>query len=231
MTYFRFLLIPCLVLAMHGCAAHSMALKKGQADINLRNKSLVLLSVKTVNDYEPNYQIDLLAVIVCPQSESCDNPRPYLYKANGAYKYETNRFNEYLVSLELAPGIYSLHSIGLMYQSVFTNAGGYTPLGLPLEIKPNTISYVGHMDVVLRKKKSEKERTAGREVIDAAVVQVELKNKSIVGFSTGTIDISVADKFTEDMKSFTSEYPGLQNARIEKSILQPWTRPENKGSH
>ncbi|HTG02071.1 MAG TPA: hypothetical protein VK654_15930 [Nitrospirota bacterium] len=208
-----------------------MALKKGQTDIDLKKKSIVLLSVKTVNNYEPTYQIDLLAVIICPQSESCTNPRPYLYKANGAYKFETNRFNEYLVSLELVPGIYSFHSIGLMYQSFFYNAGGYTPLGLPLEIKPNTISYVGHMDVVLRKKKSEKEQTAGRETLDVApVVQVELKNKSIAGFSTGTVDIIIEDRFSDDMKLFAAEYPALQKAQVEKAVLPPWKRLEDQGN-
>ena len=38
----------------------------------------------------------------------------------------------------------------------------------------------------------------------------------------------VEDKFDEDMKSFISEYPGLQQVKVEKSILPEWIRPENR---
>lgn len=86
------------------------------------------------------------------------------------------------------------------------------------------------MDVVLRKKNNENEKTAGREVINFAVASVELKDKSIVGFSAGTIDVFVKDKFDEDMKLFASEYPGLKNARIDKTILPQWKRPEMQES-
>jgi hypothetical protein len=132
------------------------------------------------------------------------------------------------VSLELEPGIYYIHSVGVVYSAVFTNAGGYAPLNLKIEITPNTISYLGHIDVILRKKKTESEKTAGREQVDLGVVRSELKDKSIVGFSTGTIDVLIEDKFDEEMKLFTSEYPVLQNAKVKKSILPQWIRPETQ---
>jgi len=44
-------------------------------------------------------------------------------------------------------------------------------------------------------------------------------DQSIAGFSSGTFDVVVEDKFDEDMKSFISEYPALKKVKVEKSIL------------
>ena len=232
MFKFKFLLISCLALSIIGCAAHRMALTKGQTDVDLRKKSIALLSVKTSNEIAPAYQFDLIGFIVCPQSEECSNPRPYLHKANSPYRSKKDRYNEYLVSLELEPGTYYLRSIAVVYSSLLTDAGGYTPLNLKIDIKQNTISYLGHIDFTLRKKKTESEKTAGREQVNVGlVVRTELKDKSIVGFSTGTVDIFIEDKYDEDMKLFISEYPALQNVKVDKSILPQWIRPENQGAN
>jgi hypothetical protein len=229
MIKWRLLLIFCLTFSFIGCAAHYMALTKGQKEVDLRKKSIALLSIKTSNEYDPTRQIDLIGVIVCPKSEEpCSNPRPYLHKANSAFKFEKDRYNEYLLSLELEPGIYYLDSAGLIYQKFVTETGGYAPLKLEIEIMPNTVSYLGHINIVLREKKNENEKTAGREVINLGVFSTELNKKSIVGFSAGTCDVVVEDKFDEDMKLFISEYPALQKAKVDKTILPQWKRPENQ---
>lgn len=229
MIKLRILFIFCLTFFIIGCAAHYMALTKGQKDIDLRKKSIALLSIKTSNEYDPTRQIDLIGLVVCPESEEpCTNPRPYLHKANSALRFEKDRYNEYLLSLALDPGTYYLDSAVVIYQKFVTETGGYSPLKLKIEIMPNTVSYLGHIDVVLRKKKNENEKTAGREIINLAVIQTELKKESIVGFSAGTFDVVVEDKFDEDIKLFNSEYPALQKTKIDKKILPQWKRPENQ---
>lgn len=230
MNLLKSFLAVFLPLILAGCAAHTMALKKGQTEIDVKKKSIALLTIKTANEYSPDRQFDLAGVVVCPQSETCSNVRPYFHKANSAYKYQENHHNEYLLSLELEPGEYYLHSAALVYVKIATEAGGYTPLNLKMQIRPNAISYLGHIDITLRKKKEKNEATAGREVINMAVLSVELKEKSIVGFSAGAIDILVGDKFTEDMNYFSSEYPALRNALVDKNILPQWVRPENRNT-
>ncbi len=226
MNVLRSLLAVFLPLILASCAAHTMALKKGQSEIDVKKKSIALLTIKTANEYSPERQFDLAGVVVCPQSETCSNVRPYFHKANNAYRYQENHHNEYLLSLELEPGEYYLHSAALVYVKIATEASGYTPLNLTMRIRPGAISYLGHIDITLRKKKEKNEATAGREVINMAVMSVELKEKSIVGFSAGTIDILVEDKFNEDMNFFNAEYPALQHTPIDKSILPQWVRPE-----
>jgi hypothetical protein len=222
MIKYRFLIIFCLVLAMGGCAGKKMALTKGQSDIDLTKKSIALLSVRISNQYKPKRQLELLNVVFCPQSETdCKNDllsnpgKPYK-----PYKKEKKRFNEYLLKYELESGAYNIDSFYATYKiPTLTSGSGFAKLNLKTEIKPNSISYLGHLDIVLREKKTDTEIKAGGDI--------PYIDQSIAGFSSGTFDVVVEDKFDEDMKSFISEYPALQKVKVEKSILPQWIRPEN----
>ena len=224
MIKYRFLLIFCLVfIIMSGCAAQKMALTKGQSDIDLTKKSIALLSVRISNQYRPSRQLELLSVFICPQSETnCKHDLPSNpgspYKL---YKREKNSFNEYLLSYELESGTFNIDGFYTTYQIPTLISGlGFAKLNLKTEIKPNSISYLGHLDIILREKKTNAEISAG-----SAIPFIE---QSIAGFPSGTFDVVVEDKFDEDMKSFISEYPALQKVKVEKSILPQWIRPENE---
>ena len=206
---------------MSGCAVNKMALTKGQSDIDLTKKSIALLSVRISNQYKPSRQLELLSVFICPQSESnCKHDLPSNpgspYKP---YKREKNSFNEYLLSYELESGTFNIDGFYTTYRIPTLISGfGFAKLNLITEIKPNSISYLGHLDIILREKKSKVEMMAG-----GAIPYID---QSIAGFSSGTFDVVVEDKFDEDMKSFISEYPALQKVKVEKSILPQWIRPE-----
>ena len=60
---------------------------------------------------------------------------------------------------------------------------------------------------------------------------IELKDKSVVGYSTGTFDIVVEDKFDEDIQSFIKEYPIVQKVIVKKDILPQWTRSESQSAN
>jgi hypothetical protein len=216
----RLLFILCLLFFMTGCAGHQMALTKGQSSIDVTKKSLALLSVKISNQYKPKYQLDIVCAAICPQYETCGRSLKYLHKAGRPLKSVEDSFNEYLLSFELESGTYNLHSIGAVYDHFPISGGGTAPLNFKIEIKSNSITYLGHLDVVMREKKNDSEQRAGPiiPVIDQAVV----------GSSSGTFDVVVEDKFDEDMKLFISEYPALQKVKVEKAILPQWIRPENQ---
>jgi hypothetical protein len=63
------------------------------------------------------------------------------------------------------------------------------------------------------------------------LVRFFLDRSGGIGFSSGTFDVVVEDRFDEDMKLFVSEYPALQNVKVEKTILPRWIRPENRNSN
>ncbi len=92
-----------------------------------------------------------------------------------------------------------------------TSGVGFAKLNLTTEIKPNSISYLGHLNIVLREKKNNAEISAGGDI--------PFIDQYIAGFSSGTFDIVVEDKFDEDMNPFISEYPSLQNVKAEEIIL------------
>ncbi len=218
----KFLVIFCLVFLMSGCAG-KMALTKGQTDIDLSNKSIVLLTVKISNQYKPKRQVNLHSVLICPQSEiNCRHDLPaYPGSPYKIYKKEKNNFNEYLLSFALESGTHNIDGFYATYNiPAIISASGYGELKLETEIKPNAVSYLGHLDITLREKKADTEISAGNAVPHM--------DQSISGFADGTFDIVVEDKFDEDMKSFISEYPGLQQVKVEKSILPEWIRPENR---
>jgi hypothetical protein len=208
---------------MSGCAGNKMALTKGKSKIDLTKKSIALLSVRISNQDKPNRQLELQNVIICPQSETnCKHDLPSHYESPyKPYKKEKNHFNEYLLSYELKSGTYNIDGLYTTYRIPTLTAGfGFAKLNFKTEIKPNSISYLGHLDIVLRKKKSDAEISAGGNV--------PYIDQSIAGFSSGTFDVVVEDKFDEDMKSFISEYPALQKVKVEKSIFPQGVKPEKE---
>ncbi len=217
----KLVLILCLIFAVAGCAGHKMALTRGQTSIDVKKKSIALLSVKVANQHKQTCQLDITGVLLCPQSETCSRPLPYFHKAEKPYKSEKDRFTEYLLSFELEAGTYNLRWIGTVFEiPLLITAWGKIPLDTKIDIKQNTCSYLGHLDVVLRERKDDSETRAGS--------LIPLIDQAAAGFSTGTFDVVVEDKYDEDMKLFASEYPGLQNIKVEKSILPQWIRPEKR---
>ena len=218
----RFLLIVLVVFAVSGCG-HKMALTKGQTSIDVSQKSLVLLSVKIANQHKPNYQLDIIGTLICPQSERCGHGSvKYFYKSSDAYKIKSveNSFNEYLLSYELEGGAYQMHSMGAVYDHFPITGGGSVPLNYSLDVKPKAVMYLGHLDIVMRERKTDREERAGNVV--------PVIDQMTVGTATGTYDVVAEDRFDEDVKLFVSEYPALQKIKIEKAILPQWIRPENR---
>ena len=218
MIKFRYLLfVLCLAFVMSGCG-HNMALTKGQDKVDLSKQSVALLSVKISNQNKPTFQLELSGAVICPQSQACLG-RPYVHFIEGPYK-RNERFNEFLLSFGLEAGTYNIRSLISFYSAgPFFWAGAQVPLNLKAEFKPNSVIYLGHIDVILREKKSDDEKRAALFPLISA---------GVVGYSTGTFDVVIEDRFDEDMKLFTTEYPGLQKVKVEKSILPQWIRPENR---
>jgi hypothetical protein len=221
MVRWKLLFILCLVICMAGCG-HNMALTKGQTSIDVTTSSIALLSVKISNQNKPKYQLDIMGALICPQSERCGHGSVSgFHKTRIANRINSveNSYNEYLLSFELESGPYNFHSIGAAYSHFPITGGGSVPMNYTVDIKPHSVIYLGHLDIVLRERKTDREVRAGSVI--------PLIDQALVGASSGTFDVIAEDKYEEDMKLFIAEYPALQNVRVEKSVLPPWIRPEN----
>lgn len=229
MIKFRYLLVFCLAVAVSGCAGHKMALTKGQSEIDLTDNSIALLSVKLSNQNNPSYQLGLAGAIICPPSKKCTSGAVNLYPVSAPYRSEKDLFNEYLLSFELEAGTYNIETLSTGCNVTFFNTCGDIPLHLEAEIKPKSVIYLGHIDALLRKRKSDNEKQAGPcTYFTMWGPGFSLIASETVGYSSGTFDAVVEDRFDEDMKKFISEYPALQSVKVEKSILPQWIRPENR---
>ena len=215
MIKFRCLFILWLALFMAGCA-NNMALKKGQDSVDLSNGAIALLSVRISNQNEPSHQPLIVGAYTMRQSKTT------FHRTRNAYKKEGDDFKEQLLSFELEPGINNFIKLWATCPDlVLVTTFASIPLNLDADIKPNSVNYLGHIDVKIRKKKNDGEESAG----PAFPYTV---GNAAAGFLTGTYDVVIEDKFDEDMKTFISEYPALQKVKVEKSILPQWIRPENQ---
>lgn len=230
MVKFKYILVLCIVIALNGCLNY-MALTKGQDNVDLSKKSIALLSVKISNQKVPSCQPHPSMIFFKGK-----NKKAYLihsidtfFKSEEPYKSVKDSFNEYLLSIDLDAGVNILEGISFEFKGgavhkdttyPFVHASGALLLNSEFNIKPNTVTYLGHINAVIRERKNDNEERAGSII--------PLIDQRLAGFSNGTVDIVIEDKYDEDIKSYINEYPGLQKVKIEKSILPQWIRPEKQ---
>lgn len=217
MKIIRFFAVLGLGIFMTGCAAN-MALVKGQDSVDLSDKSIALVSVKISNKNTPDYQPRLLYAFFFADSEGAE--KTHIDVKNEPQKSEPNQYNEYLLSFSLKPGTYNFSAIWGGYNiPLLLNAMCVIPLNYKVEVKPNSIIYLGHIDATIRERKNDTEERAGS--------LIPLIDQAVAGFSSGTFDVLINDNFDEDIKAYLTVYPVLQKHKIIKSILPNWIRPEN----
>lgn len=217
MFKYRYLFVPWLIFILSGCGGTS-AMSRGQETVDISKKSIALLSIRISNTYESSAQPHLTFLRVAGPNGEED-----VYR-NKSYKREEDSFSEYWLGFELDPGKHKFIKFNSFVEKFASVAVSSAPLNLDVVIKPNSVQYLGHIDAVIRKKQNDGEKMA------AARVYPDTLGHALAGFLTGTFDIAVTDKFDEDMSTFLSEYPGLRNIKVQKSILPQWVRPEHLGN-
>lgn len=217
MRIIRFFAVLGLGVFMTGCAAN-MAFVKGQDSVDLSDKSIALVSVKISNQNKPDFQPSLLYAFFFADSQGAE--KTHIDVKGEPYKSEINQYNEYLLSFSLKPGTYNFSAIWGAYSiPLLMNAMCVIPLNSKVEVKPNSIIYLGHIDATIRERKNDTEERAGS--------LIPLIDQAVAGFSSGTFDVLIKDNFDEDIKAYLTGYPFLQKHKINKAILSNWIRPEN----
>jgi hypothetical protein len=210
------IIIVISFMILNGCV--KMALSKGQDRIDVSDKSIALATVKISNQNKPGYEPKLAMVTFKAKSGGAENTT--VLPGEGLYKSEKDKYNEYLLSFSLKPGSYNFRSIDCEYIIPFlVKATCEVPLNSTIEIKANSVVYLGNIDATIRKRNNSEEERAG--------TLIPLIDQAVSGFSSGTFDVIFMDKYDEDMMKFRTEYPALTKVKIDKSILPAWTRPEN----
>jgi len=203
-----------------GCVnLNYMPLKKGQDDIDLSKESIVLITAKVSNQFKINHQPALTRAAFVDVNA---NRMIYVEIEDEPFKRVEHQYNEYILSFKLKPGIYIFaFLLGCSIKSchsIFTGTNFDLPINQKINIKANSIVYLGKINAVIRKSNNDYEVRAGS-------TGHTIIGQALAGFSDGTFDVEFKDNYDEDMKLYLSVYPALEKFRIDKSILPPWKRP------
>jgi hypothetical protein len=212
----RYLLLPCLLFLLSGCA-HHMALSKDMTAVDLTKKPIALLSVRISNQNNPDCQFDLKGCFIGNEANKFSPVNFDMISPDEPYNTKDKAYKDFLLSFDVDPGTNNVVAFYANYDIFILAAMGVISIDLETNVKPNPAVYLGHLNIVLRKKTADTEQIGGLfPLIDAA----------IIGLSSGTFDVTVEDQYDEDMKAYVAQYPALQNVKVEKNILPPWIRPE-----
>jgi hypothetical protein len=217
MRLIKYFALMCVVFFMSGCAAN-MPLSIGQEKLDVSGESIALVSVKISNKNKPGCQPSMLYAFFYPEGEKGENT--HISIDTDPIEKEEDKYNEYILSFSLKPGTYYFPAIWGQYEAplLLIRATCIIPLNTKIEIKPNSVIYLGHIDAVIRKRMNDEEHRAGSVL--------PLIDQSVAGFSDGTFDVVFSDNYDEDMGRFISKFPALNNVPVEKVILPQWVRPE-----
>jgi len=186
-----------------GCTTR-MALDASKGSYAHLSKPIGIFTLRTENTYKPFFEPEVKIIKVV--SNKAFGPKK-------PFKREKNGYLEYLVSVDLAPGAYTL---GRVYGQA-TAGGGLLISGnfnFPINARFNLVSgvtYLGHVTMINRQRKEGEERSGGI---------FPLVDQAVCGFSGGTFDVTVTDRGETDIPDFVRAYPPLKDVNITKAIMQ-----------
>ncbi|WP_198089118.1 hypothetical protein [Variovorax sp. E3] len=182
--------------------------------LDLSQKSVVLATLQLTREgdrkmpWPTRFQVVPLAPIAGQGSET------FAVDSDGMDYGEDGR--HYLVPLRLSlpPGKYAFTQVTGEI-SAFPLKGIVTaPLGLSFELPARSVVYVGRMNVHMRTRKDDGEPPAG--------APFPIVNQSVLGITSSTFDVSVADESTRDLTLFRESFPVLEAMDIK---VQPPRKP------
>ena len=196
------------ITAFCGCTSMSpMTLESQSGALQLTSKSVGLFTLRTSNQYKPSYQPDVKSIEVTPQATG----KAVKFKVAKPHSQEKERFLEYLISVDLPPDTYTLGDVAGQSPQFLTIGSFRFPVGASFELPPNAVVYLGHVNMVNRKRKEGEARSGSI---------VPLIDQAVSGYSDGTFDVSIWDKSETDIPLFEQTYPELEQYVIVKSIMK-----------
>lgn len=217
LKYFTLFIILGFILAATGCVS-PMAINKKTQNLDISKESIVLLTLRATNEFLPINK--LIVEYINVRATVSGKKFSFKVKDPISLKFLAQNFYDYFISIKLPPNEYTIWRIsgkGWLDECEFS-----VPLKIDFYLEPNTVVYLGHMEMINRnKKRGEGEKRLG-------FLQLPLYDQNWNGlFYNGTIDISISDNYDEDIAFIKQNYPVLKNYTVKKGIIKP--EEENKG--
>lgn len=203
--------------AIAGCAMVSpMAFDRRATSIDTAARSVVLLTLEiSRSDGSPYQPIPDIVRIWNVTVRSAADQHDFKIDRNADAISPDNGRRVYLVRMSLPPGTYKLMVVDGIARASQLSALFEVPLLADLNVKPQSIEYVGHIAAILRPRQDEEFRAGP---LLPAIAQ------AASGMSESTWDITYEDRTTTDIALFRKAYPVLASASIATQPLPPFDR-------
>lgn len=216
----RAVLFVSIALVVTGCATTN-ALDDGK-EVTADGKSMAVLVLTITNKHKLKYTPKPKGIyIYSKKTKDHESNLLILGVPKKPRRHEANSdstYDEYLVGMRLDPGAYTMRTIGVDSNKFPVMGSGIVPMGMDFQIKSNTVTYLGRVDV-LRRKKEKGEYMAG--------IPFPLIDQAVSGYSNGTFDVKIVDNYEQDVEMFKEKYAVLKSYTVEKNVLPAWQRPRS----
>ncbi len=211
----KYLALFTIFALLSGCATvHDMGVNKSTEKLNLNGNGMLLMSLEISNLYKPDYQPQILVIhIETPDADSKENRHNFKTDLDGTISSSAG--SRYLLRMKIPPGKYVVRGATCIYHSLFLTSSCLLPIHADIEVKANTTTYLGRVSGTMRERK-EGEFRAGPVI--------PLIDQAVTGFAMSTFDVVISDSWDEDVKSYTTLFPALAHADINKSIMPVFDR-------
>lgn len=208
--------IFAIYLLLVGCANVSpMALNKQTKSLDVASKSIVLLSVDLARPEPSRYVPHPLSLVITKNGSPEKSEKLIFTVDKDAGDLSSDIHNKFLLRVALEPGEYEL-------KEIFGNANAFpfngffqVPLLEDIKVLPNTVTYIGRVNALMRPRVGEEFRAGS---------MLPLIDQAATGVSGSTFDVSIVDASEEEVPEFKAAFPVLANFSIQKSVLPPFDR-------
>lgn len=210
--------LACIIVcaALAGCATHNhMGVLASDTSIDTSQKSLVLMTI-TVAHQNSTARKPKIAVVFLEKPNAQDKADRQNFITDDEGATEQGSATTYELRMALAPGPYTIVAASGTINVFPILANFMIPLQFDINVAPNEVVYLGHIDATLRPFQDGDGFAAGPVL--------PLLDQAAMGVSTGTFDVSVSDHSLTDLPDFRANFPALQGATIKTEILPPFDR-------
>jgi len=209
------LFLPLMLLVV-GCAANSSK-KFDKKLARLDSKSVVLATVTSDNKLDKTDKLQPGRFVMKKAGES---KKKYNLYASKHFRLFTENKKYCLIVLEVDEGDHYISTVdGVVLGDVFLPVFD-AQVKHSFTANNNEIIYIGNIHMILRKKTSESEDSAGDHLLPGRIID----QAAIAGT---TIDVEINDEYERDMNQFVENFPNLKGYTVVKRILQHHQSPGN----
>lgn len=210
MSNFKFMPYLIFLSLVVGCAGNSPK-HFDEKLTRLGQKGLILATVTSENRLDESDQIIPGAFMIRKIGE--DEEKTYVLWGDRHFRLFTENEEYCLIVLEVDKGDYFISSVAGIVDGDFTSPKYEARIQRNFQAKENEIVYIGNIHLVLRKKASDSEISAGRFRWDRWTDHI-----SIAGT---TFDVEINDEYERDVNEFEKAFPNLKDYSVIKRILPP----------